>query len=114
MLISTTSVERLLEEHEFPYEYDGKRYTESGWYEWREANNEPVQVPELGTVEVVNTEGGGEGEGEYVHIVFKVTDLSGTVRHYKKVGYYASFDGTTWDGDFSAVEPKQKVVTVFE
>lgn len=114
MLISTTSVEQLLGEHEFPYEYLGKSYSNSGWSEWREASNEPVQVPELGTVEVVDTKGGGEGDGEYMYMVFKVTDLSGTVRHYKKVGYYASFDGAEWDGDFSAVEPKQKVVTVFE
>ncbi len=61
----------------------------------------------------VQDEGGGEGEGETRFAVFSFTDETGT-RYFRKDGFYASYDGTTWDGDFREVTPKEKVVTFYE
>lgn len=54
---------------------------------------------------------GGEGQGEYRAIVFSITDSSGYARLFRKEGYYQSYDGTTWDGEFSEVEAYEKTVT---
>jgi hypothetical protein len=56
---------------------------------------------------------GGEGQGEYTHIVFRI-DHDGTSRHFKKVGCRVSHSGTYWDGPFTEVKQQQKVVTVWE
>lgn len=60
-------------------------------------------------VKEVAHQGGGEGQGENVWLVFEVDG-----RLFKTTGFYMSYDGTTWDGDVTEVKPVQKVVTVFE
>lgn len=59
-------------------------------------------------VEVVETDPGGEGHGEYVYFILKVGEQT-----FKKEGYYASHHGTDWDGDFFEVESREVTVTKF-
>ena len=56
---------------------------------------------------------GGEGQGDIRYAVFCFTDGSGT-KYFRKDGFYASYDGSTWDGEFSEVQPQERVVTVWE
>ena len=62
-------------------------------------------------VAVVDQEGGGEGEGEHWHCVFKVEKNGELVGHYYIPGYYQSYNGTEieWDGIYE-VEPYEKMV----
>lgn len=79
--------------------FDGYRYTR--------------EVPEaLGvTLKVEESEGGGEGEGEYVKRVFSF-NLPGAESVYLVVnGCYYSYDGTHWDAEFTRVYPREVLVT---
>lgn len=51
---------------------------------------------------------GGEGQGDTRYVVFSVGE-----KFYKVEGYYASWDGTTWD-DPTPFEVRPKEVTVIE
>lgn len=85
------------------------------WYEWEELEGETVAVPGLGLVEVVENFG-GEGQGEHMHLVFKV-EHSGewpSVKYYKVDGYYSSYGGSEWDGNLYEVKPVQRMVTFYE
>lgn len=65
------------------------------------------------TIECVDQEGGGEGEGEHWHSVIKAESraVPGSARYFYIPGYYASYDGTTIDYDYAfEVEPFEKVV----
>ena len=57
-------------------------------------------------LEVVESHGGGEGDGSEVWVVFKVDG-----RLFRKSGYYASHYGTDWDGSLEEVEAFEKTVT---
>jgi hypothetical protein len=62
-------------------------------------------------IEVVDQEGGGEGEGEHWHCVFKV-EREGVLHGYYYIpGYYQSYNGTEieWSATYE-VEPFDKVV----
>lgn len=61
-------------------------------------------------VEVVEDNGGTEGGGEAVHMVYKVCD-----RLFRLDGSYYSYDGTTWDDDsFREVKAVTKAVVFYE
>lgn len=83
-----------------------------GWSFWNYEADDGENVEDLGTVEVVDNFG-GEGMGDHAHLVFRITNPDG-VRHFKIDGYYASYDGTTWDGRLYEVKPVEKTVTVYE
>lgn len=53
---------------------------------------------------------GGEGQGDYAAVIFAVETPEGR-RLFRKEGYYSSYDGTDWDGDFAEVEEFEKTVT---
>lgn len=59
----------------------------------------------IGEVSFVDGYTGSEGGGEDVWMVFKVGD-----QYFRTTGYYASYDGTTWDGGTEEVEPFEKTV----
>lgn len=63
------------------------------------------------TIEVVDQEGGGEGEGEHWHSVIKVSEPFKNDRYFYIPGYYSSYDGTDieWD-EIYEVEPYEKKV----
>jgi hypothetical protein len=62
-------------------------------------------------VQVVDQQGGGEGEGEHWHCVFKVEKNGTLMGHYYIPGYYQSYNGTEieWDSIYE-VEPYEKMV----
>lgn len=65
------------------------------------------------TLECVDQQGGGEGEGEHWHSVIKAESrvVPGSARYFYIPGYYASYDGTNIDYDYTyEVEPFEKVV----
>lgn len=105
------------------YEYDTEHWGElayslSSTYEWDSKTNsrreiEPGEDFEGMRIVCVQDVGGGEGSGEVRFAVFSFTDETGT-KYFRKDGYYASYNGTTWDGDFREVTPQDRVVTFYE
>lgn len=65
-------------------------------------------------ISVVADVGGGEGDGSERYVVFKFAK-GNEEQYFRYTGYYASWDGTTWD-DLTPheVKAKQKTITVFE
>lgn len=64
-------------------------------------------------IKLVHSEGGGEGEGDYVERVMAV-NIDGEVVSYVRVtGYYESYNGTEWNGDWELVEPREVTVTQY-
>lgn len=53
---------------------------------------------------------GGEDEGTHYHIVWKVVDVKGDSFFLMALGYYSSWDATSWS-DVYEVVPYQKMVT---
>lgn len=87
------------------------------WSDWV-GNTDPqpvLELPDVGTVRKV-ADFGGEGKGDERWMVVSVTFLDGTVKLYRKEGYYASYDGTTWDEDFTLreVTAQEKVVIFYD
>ena len=105
-------------------EWDEMRETlENGYYTtWYPSTQRTGIKPFVhGVVRVEDDEEtGGEGSQEDIYVVFSVTahvvkDGIGSERkrYFRKTGYYASYDGSNWDGDFIEVFPKQKEITVW-
>lgn len=63
---------------------------------------------------IVDSEGGGEGEGEYVErivAVFKYGEPADSLVGLVQVtGFYSSDNGTEWDTEYNEVSPKPKTV----
>jgi hypothetical protein len=57
--------------------------------------------------------GDSEGGGEHSEKVFSLKVDDNTIRYAQITGYYASYDGTTWDDDWTEVYPKKVTVTKF-
>lgn len=84
---------------------------------WQDANNEFAFTDNAGEKYwfcIVDSEGGGEGEGEHVHCIVAVfkygepaDSLVGLVR---VTGFYCSHNGTEWDTEYNEVSPKPKTV----
>lgn len=72
-----------------------------------------VTLDGLGDFTYVTGEGGGEGEGENVWIVF---EHDGNL--LRLTGYYSSYDGTEWGEDYGSVldfvAPRIISVTVYD
>jgi hypothetical protein len=117
MAISASELQQLLvsdftdgeERHYPPY-----------WF-WNElADCDPIELEGVGKVESVTVEG-GEGQGDSLHMVLKLThpdyhDLGlPAPRYFRADGYYSSYDGRDWDGaELYEVEPREKTITVYE
>lgn len=81
---------------------------------WWLAECDGVEVDGIeGSVHAIEMKGGGEGSGEYCHVVVKIVN-GDSIRHFKQVGCHVSHDGTYWDGPFTEVSPVQKTITVWE
>lgn len=66
---------------------------------------------EFGNSPIVHEEGDCEGGGSYSVVVRHFEDHN---VYISSEGYYASYSGTEWDGDFTEVKPAQKTITVYE
>lgn len=85
---------------------------ELGWYNlYERLYNSTISAN--GYTITLEEDFGGEGMGDNRYLVIKFSSPDGDF-YFRKDAYYASYDGTTWDGYFYAVTPKQKTITVFE
>lgn len=73
--------------------------------------NMPNPIEEIGLWVNVESEGGGEGEGENVSRVHHFIDQDIFIR---LTGYYTSYDGTEYSGEYENVSPEQEVITVYK
>lgn len=83
-------------------------YADGRWDDVTWEYRKGLDVPDLGLVTVAQ-ETGGEGQGDYASVVLQAGD-----RYFKKEGWYASYEGTTWDGPFTEVHPVDRVVRFYE
>jgi hypothetical protein len=100
-------------------DYD-EHWAELAWslkseYIWTPTGREEkVPGQTVGDIHVTCVENfGGEGKGDSRWVVFSFADATGT-KYFRKDGYYASYDGSTWDGEFREVTPRQRQVTFYE
>ena len=64
------------------------------------------------SVQIVESVGGDEGEGEHVRRVLKISK-DGFETFIATHGYYESYNGITWDDTYTTVYPRQVVVTQY-
>jgi hypothetical protein len=114
-VITVQQIENALDEG-IPYTYstwDGKEAeaTFNSRNFWYEIEDGEIDLGiDLGIAKFVTGETGGEGSAEHIWLVFSVTN-GDSVQYFKKTGYYASYDGSNWDGALVEVEPFEKTVT---
>jgi hypothetical protein len=106
MGLSVKEIENLL------FNYQDDWYSE-GWSYWDNENYGTVTLS-IGLDADLVAKGGPTGLDYEKWLVVRVTDMDGTERFFKKIGYYSSYEGTSWDGSFHEVFPQQKTVTVYE
>ncbi len=106
MTYTVEQVEEAIREYEeMERTSDYGTYNEDFWenISWY---RDPVMLPRLGEAERVTTHGGGEGDGEYMDVIFKIGD-----QLFRKTGYHNSWDSNDWDGELEEVEAFEKTVT---
>ena len=79
--------------------------------DWR-GGGELEGLDEYGIYELVYSEGGGEGEGEHVDRVYKVT-IGTEFLYLRRTGHYDSYNGIDWNNDWAVVYPREVVVTQY-
>lgn len=108
-------IEGLLEQREENYDF--------GWFYWLyEGHTDEFHIiSDNYMARTVHSTGGHEGGGEHVEVVVEVSPHVGGIkkfsmesRFFKKLGWYASFAGTEFDGPLVEVFPKHKTITVYE
>lgn len=83
-------------------------------WSWWDEEDSPLFLDELGRVELISADTGGEGASD-LELVWRITSLEdGSTRLFIKTGVWVSHDGAYWDGDFRETSQKQKVVTYYE
>lgn len=108
---SLRDVEDLLDEF-FQMVEMGDAEGPDSWQSVKYEESVPCTVPDLGTLNVVESYG-GEGQGDDYWVVIMLTDDE-TSRYFKKSGWYQSYSGGELDGELQEVAPVPKVVTVWE
>lgn len=92
---------------EYGRDYD---YDAVDWYELTYSGGEAFDT-DAGVLQVVDTQGGHEGEGEHAHIVICATE---TDQYFRIDGYYSSYEGTEWDGELREVQLVERMVKFYE
>lgn len=64
------------------------------------------------TLQIVYSEGGGEGEGQHVERVIKATCAAGTA-YWRVTASYDSWSGTEWNSEVDVVFPKEVTATQY-
>lgn len=105
MSYTIADVDRMIESIEDEWE-------NSGWGAWKYEEFTRVET-ELGVIEYV-ADFGGEGKGDDYWVVVKITDANGDVRHFKRLGWYASYSGGELDGPTVEVKPTERTIVVYE
>lgn len=92
--------------------FDGDEYPEHSELSWKECGNLFDKLLNESDCEHMESDGGGEGEGEYCYGVIRLKD-----KYYKAEWQYYSYNGCDYDYIKSSVHevvPKQKTITVYE
>lgn len=111
-LWTTQAVENALESL-FEQVCDGEAEGPSGWHDIKWGDGVPCEIPGVGTLNYV-ADYGGSGLGEEYWVVFSLTQGDVT-KYFKKEGCYSSYgDGGQFDAALESVNPKAKVITVWE
>lgn len=84
---------------------DGHDWLVGGCHRDHETMQAAQRLMEGCTVECAE-QFGGEGQGDNIWAVYKITLPDGSVEHYRCNGWYASYDGATYD-DTERVYPKE-------
>lgn len=115
--MNLNELENALTSFEYTYKsrYSDFTYEETtSWHEyWCGEIGDALEIPGVGKVSIEATHG-GEGEGDQAWVVLRIEHEDGTTKFYRKDGYYASYDGAEFDGDFRQVVPTPKTITVYE
>lgn len=112
MTYSVQELESLLDDFRQDDKYTG--WTGLDWF-FQDFPDAVVRLDEIGAVQIVEHNSPGEGnDGAACRMIVSVTGTDGKVRYFQKNGYYASYDGTNWDGGFFEVRPAEHVVTVYK
>lgn len=83
------------------------------WYAERNSVKPGLDLPGVGRI-TLEKQFGGEGQGDQYWFVIRVENGDDPVRLFKQDGWYASFDGGYYDGDFTEVKPVEKTVVFYE
>ncbi len=76
---------------------------------WYDTDQIALSVNGITEMTSVVEDFGGEGQGDARYVVFKLGE-----QFFRKEGYYTSYDGSTWDGDFFECFPVIREVTFYE
>ena len=91
--------------------FDADDYPEHSELSWKESDNLFDRVLKDSDCESIESEGGGEGEGEYCYGVIRIKD-----KYYKAEWSYYSYNGCDYDNiehTIHEVIPEQKTITVY-
>lgn len=81
----------------------------SSWTRTKTATVDDVAV----TWNIVHSEGGSEGEGEYVERVIHFCVGGEPEIFLRTTGFYESYNGTEWSGEWQVVYPREVLVTQY-
>jgi|SRR5882757_465129 len=81
---------------------------ESEFYGELSYSSKGIELNGLGVATGVGSEGGHEGGGEYMDVVFQLGD-----QLFRMTGTHDSWEGSSWDGDLEEVEAYQELVTKY-
>lgn len=121
-MITAEKLDELIESGKLTYKYEHWSSKEvgiapiDGWDCIRDVIGDAVvELPGGGKLTLEDSFG-GEGEGNQYWVVVKVQtgDPMWPVQYFKRLGWYASYDGGFLDGPTVEVTPKQKLVTVWK
>lgn len=95
------TVQQVKEAIEQTYEgYENDFYDEISY-----SGKKGLSLYSLGIAYHQDSEGGGGGDGEYMHVVFSIGK-----QFFRKTGTHSSWDGSDWDGELEEVEPYEVTV----
>jgi hypothetical protein len=95
-----------VEEIERAIEYDFDDGDEEFYQEMGSLGHFLQKIEE--TAVEVERDGGGEGDGDYMDVVFQIGN-----QYFRKTGTHNSWDANDWDGQLVEVEPYQELVTKY-
>lgn len=118
-LAANGGLEDFDDESEDISDYYGNGEGQTGWYDLIEAfpwRNDVEKIVQLssGKLEILDHRSGGEEEGTVMWLVLKFTDNNGNEQFFKKDGWYQSFHGGEWEGDFREVKATTREVVFYE
>jgi len=109
MTYTVEQVEEAIRAWEEAGDEDGYGYGTDFFDDIMWSPSDPIFLPILGEKAIhVEREGGSEGDGDHMHVVFRIGD-----QFFMKEGYHNSWDSNEWDGDFNEVKPVEVTVTQY-